>query len=546
MSIAKKEWLATYKGPVAGALFAAIVLFLWIVDVNRGLREESHDPLRRYAQGLAVSIESMLFSGKEVYINERHLSLHFNRIIGQTPHVFFILLKRDENIICPAGELPKNTNFDTTFGERVEGETLILWKRVGDYFEPPQEPHLGGNRRMPPPPGQGGQRGWINPGPPRMGPPGWGPRDGPPAGGPPHWEHEMGMSPSETTTKVTSGWRRRLRPRRHYGHGPPMRGHHGPPGGRPGSRQSSERPGPVRPYKWGNKEGPQKLESGNLLFVVGLSLRHGKMLTSNRSRNSIFLFAIFALLSVGILYAWTQSISASIVTAELEKEKTEREHLEELGLTAAGLAHETKNPIGIMLGLAQRIARHPGDAEEVRHMAEQIQDAADRASGRLGEFLKYSRLREPKIEVQNGQELIKRIVTALSPDFEVTGVSLDVETEPLSFKCDKDMITQVLVNLLINSLHACKEGGRVLISLKKDQDFGKLTVKDSGCGISNDLLNDVFKPYVTGKENGHGLGLAVTKRVIELHEWTIDVSSEEGQGTEFTVGNIEVTPTKEA
>ena len=520
MDFSSKKWLETYKGPVAGALFAAIVLVLWIVDVNRGLREESHDPLRRYAQGLAVSIESMLLSGKELHINEKQLSSHFNRIIRQTPHVVFILLKRDETIICPTGKLPQNTYFDTTFGERVERETLILWKRVGDYLEPPQAP---------PQPAQGGHGGWINPGPPR--------------GGPPHWEHEIGMP-----TTVTSGWRRRPRPRRHFAYGPPPHVYHRHSRGRPhpGPPQYPERLGPVRPYKWGNKEGPQELEGGNLLFVVGLSLRHGKMLTSNRNRNSIFLFAIFALLSTGILYAWTQSIRASIVAAELEKEKTEREHLEELGLTAAGLAHETKNPIGIMLGLAQRIARHPGDAKEVRNMAERIQDAADRASGRLGEFLKYSRLREPKLQEENGQELINRIVIALSPDFENSGVSLAVETEALTFKCDKNMVTQVLVNLLINSLHACEVGGQVTISLSKDSAFGKLKVKDNGCGISSDFTEEVFKPYVTGKENGHGLGLAVTKRIVELHSWTIDLVSTEGQGTEITVGNIQLTATKEA
>ena len=489
MSTTSKKWLRTYKGPIAGAVVASIVLVLWIFDVAHGMKEETYSPLRRYAQGLAVSIESMLLTGKDVSVKEIEISSHFNRIIKQTPHLFFIFLKQDEKVICPAGELPSDTTFDTTFGERIEEETLILWKRVGDYFEPPREEPLHGGIRRPPPFGHG--------------PPGFGP---------------------------TTGWRRRPRLREAGGFWPPP-----------------ERPQPPeRPYRWGTKEGPQKLEKGTLLLVIGLSIRHGKRLTGNRKHNSIFLFAIFALLSLGILYAWTQSISASIVAAELEKEKTEREHLEELGLTAAGLAHETKNPIGIMFGLAQRIARHPGDAEEVRNMAEQIQDAADRASGRLGEFLKYSRLREPKIDEQDGQELIKTIVVALSPDFELAGVSLDVETEAFSFKCDKDMITQVLVNLLINSLHACKEGGKVLISLKKIHTKGSLTVKDNGCGISSNLINDIFKPYITGKENGHGLGLAVTKRIIELHEWTIDVASKEGQGTEITVGNIEVAPMEEA
>ena len=520
MSFTKSKWFETYKGPIVGGLVAAIVLILWVIDVINGIRHEARDPLRRYALGLSTSIESMLLVGDRVTINRNLMGNHFTQVVRQTPHLLFIYLMQNDEILCSAGNLPNDTHIDRSFGERIEGDALILWKRVGDYFEPPQDAPLVR--------GGGESRGWISPsgnGPP---PPGRGFNMGPPI-------------------------------RRPFGPHP-----YGPPGGNnlPGGQFMSgpmmnngeganRPPGPMgpeefRPYRWGPEKKPQKLQDGSLMLVMGLSLRHGRYITGGRRRNSVFLFAIFAILSIGILYAWSQSIASSIVSAELEKERTEREHLEELGLTAAGLAHETKNPIGIMLGLAQRIARHPDDAEEVRGMAEQIQDAADRASGRLGEFLKYSRLREPIIELHNGDKLVREIAMALSPDFEATGIKLEIDIESMAFKCDKDMFTQVLVNLLINSLHACKEGDRVSISLKQTDGFGELTVSDDGCGISTDLIDDVFKPYVTGKQNGHGLGLAVTRRIVELHEWTIQLASAEGKGTEITLGNIEVTPIKEA
>ncbi len=473
MSKKTKDWKKKYRGPIIGAVITVFVLTLWSMERLNRMHDRARDPLRRYAHGVVNTIDGTLFNEKnELSFNKNDTGQYFQRLVSQTPHLQCLYLIKNGRIICSAGELPNDTQIWRSYGQREEGPYLILWKRVGDYFLPPEK-HQGG----------------------------------------PGVQSPQGLG---------------------FGSAHPPR----PGGGHPPLR-------PPKPYEWGTADGPEDLLSSDIVLVLAMSLRHGRFFAEARPDNSLAIFLVVALMATGILGAWAQSIRSSTLASELEKERTEREHLEELGLTAAGLAHETKNPIGIMLGLAQRIAKHPDDSDVVRNMAEQIQDAADRASGRLGEFLEYSRLREPKFEMYKADDVIERIAMALSTDFNTMGVTLTSQVEKAKLRCDKDMIGQVLVNLLLNSLHASSEGGEVKVDFSTDGNKGEIIVEDNGCGISEKLRGDVFKPYVTGKSNGHGLGLAITKRIIELHDWTISLETEEGRGTKFTLGNIEVTPMEE-
>jgi signal transduction histidine kinase len=106
--------------------------------------------------------------------------------------------------------------------------------------------------------------------------------------------------------------------------------------------------------------------------------------------------------------------------------------------------------------------------------------------------------------------------------------------------CDEDMTLQVLLNLLLNSLRATEEGDSVTVSLSSDGGLGVIKIEDNGKGISPALLPDVFKPYVSSSEDGHGLGLAIVKRVSQCHNWKVDISSKEGNGTTVSIRNIQI------
>jgi len=275
-------------------------------------------------------------------------------------------------------------------------------------------------------------------------------------------------------------------------------------------------------------------------LVVGLERRLPPGMSA-RARNELLLKLSLAVLCVAaVAVLWIQSIHARVLASELDVERAEREHLEELGLAAAGLAHETRNPLGIILGLAQRIAANPRDSKRNEQMMEQIIDAAESASARLGEFMTYASQRRPKLEEVDVREAADRIVDVLVRDFEAHGVAIRVEADPVHIWCDAEMLQQILVNLLQNSLHASDAGSAATIRFRQTGQTGVLSVEDQGHGIPGDLLPDVFKPYVSGRGDGHGLGLAIVRQFVHQHGWTIRIGSSSNGGTAVEIGKIPV------
>jgi two-component system sensor histidine kinase HydH len=251
-------------------------------------------------------------------------------------------------------------------------------------------------------------------------------------------------------------------------------------------------------------------------------------------------FAVFAFVA-----AWIQGIRSRALAARLRLERTRRGHLEELSLVAAGLAHETKNPLGVIRGIAQRMLADPGgDPEEA---AEQIIDAADQAAGRLGEFINYARHRTPALRPLAAAEVVERALGVLDGDAASLDVELAREVAGLHLLADEDMLIQVILNLVLNALQAVAPGGRIRVAVTSGSRGGLLVVEDDGPGIPAALADQVLKPYVTGREGGHGMGLAIVRRIVEQHGWDIDLDSAEGRGTRVTIRGIRVVaPGKEA
>jgi len=235
---------------------------------------------------------------------------------------------------------------------------------------------------------------------------------------------------------------------------------------------------------------------------------------------------------------WMLTIHTRTLAAELAMERMKRAHFEELGLAAAGLAHEAKNPLGIIRGLAQGIASDPAAGAAQRKTAEQIIDAVDRTSARLGEFMSYARFREPEIEAVNCRRMCEEVAGIMTQDFENAGVEISVEAAPVQVAADREMLQRILVNLLLNSLKASRPGSTVRIRTRSGKEGVSLSVEDDGEGIPPDLLPEVWKPYVSGRKEGHGLGLSIVKRIAERHGWTVSISSAEGKGTTVVIAGM--------
>ncbi len=245
---------------------------------------------------------------------------------------------------------------------------------------------------------------------------------------------------------------------------------------------------------------------------------------------------IFAL----VFIIWSQFIRIHELMSRLLAEKKKSEYVDELGLAATGLAHETKNPLGVIRGLAQNIADNSKVPGNVRTKAREIMEETDVTTARLGDFLSYAKLRKPSPSPIDAQKFISRIANLLEDDFKHAGIKLEQEIKVSCILADKDMLSQVLMNLLTNSLRFTPENGCVEISLcPSGKSEATLSVKDNGEGIPPEILPNVFKPYVSGSAAGYGIGLAIVKRVAEQSGWKIKLLSKLGHGTEITIEGIE-------
>ena len=264
----------------------------------------------------------------------------------------------------------------------------------------------------------------------------------------------------------------------------------------------------------------------------------------------VFLFAQSVILA--------QRFAGSLTTVErqrgelqelvdrLEKERRERKRYEELSLAASGLAHETKNPLGIIRGLAQRLVVSSDASSAARRSAGQILDQADLAASRLGDFLTYARLRDPELESTDLGALLRYAAEVLAPDLDAKNIPCQVDAKA-TVLADEEMLLQIVLNLMLNSIAASRSGDALELRFEKDRSVdagepaqGRLLVVDHGDGIAPELLDKVRKPYVSGRADGHGLGLALVERLAELHDWQLHIHSRLGEGTRVELRGLRI------
>jgi signal transduction histidine kinase len=115
---------------------------------------------------------------------------------------------------------------------------------------------------------------------------------------------------------------------------------------------------------------------------------------------------------------------------------------------------------------------------------------------------------------------------------------MDVQVDDICIQCDPEMLSQILLNLLMNSLKSMESGGRISVELKSSGKIARMSISDTGSGIPPELLPNIFKPYVSKRADGYGIGLAIVKRIVEQSGWNIHVDSKKGLGTKITITGI--------
>ncbi|MDO9042321.1 MAG: PAS domain S-box protein [Desulfocapsaceae bacterium] len=235
-----------------------------------------------------------------------------------------------------------------------------------------------------------------------------------------------------------------------------------------------------------------------------------------------------------------------------EKQRTEEElvkikKLESVGVLAGGIAHDFNNILVAILGNIN-LALLDGNLEEkTRKLLSEAEKASIRAKGLTQQLLTFSKGGEPVKQTTSIAEIIQE-----SADFVLHGSNVacrySLPEDLWLVDIDKGQMSQVIQNIIINANHAMPDGGNIQVncenidslaipgvSLPVPNKYIKITISDNGIGIPKSLIDKIFDPYFTTKEEGSGLGLAVTHSIIAKHNGSISVESQPGEGTTFTL-----------
>ncbi|MGO0121951.1 ATP-binding protein [Desulfothermobacter acidiphilus] len=208
-----------------------------------------------------------------------------------------------------------------------------------------------------------------------------------------------------------------------------------------------------------------------------------------------------------------------------------------VGRLAAALFHEIRNPLTSIKGVLQLLYERREEGDPERRYLEVILGELDRAVRIIRNFLYFARPRECHPELTDLDFLMRDIVLMLEPQAAASKVELFYQPTPgLSlFPVDPDLLKQAILNLAQNALQAMPQGGKLYLRLYPWQEGVAIEVEDSGVGIPPEHLTRLGEAFFTTRREGTGLGLAVSYQIVRLHGGTIEVESEEGRGTKFTI-----------
>lgn len=224
---------------------------------------------------------------------------------------------------------------------------------------------------------------------------------------------------------------------------------------------------------------------------------------------------------------------------ETQQQLIQSEKLAAVGELTAGIVHDVKNPLAVIKGVAEELHDENKLPPDIQKQLMTIRENATRATRIVTDLLKFARQSTP---VMKRQDICETIRTAIRlTDYIARKGQVEVHTElppnPLLVAYDATQIEQVLVNLIQNAIQAMPDGGTLFIRLGRAERRVSIEVMDTGVGITKENLRRIFDPFFTTKPAGEGtgLGLSVSYGIISRHSGKIEVKSEVGKGTKFTI-----------
>jgi signal transduction histidine kinase len=276
-------------------------------------------------------------------------------------------------------------------------------------------------------------------------------------------------------------------------------------------------------------------------FVVVLSAQPALTAESSDLWMRIVIGLLGTVGVAGFAVAWRSLIQTSELQLRLVRASEQNLHLKELSLAAAGLAHETRNPLNIIRGLAQLVAKQEGISPEIAAKSREIINETDRVTAQLNEFINYSRPREVRRGATDLGAVASEVARALNYDIEEKKIKLEVLVESVVIEADEQLLRQALFNLALNAIQAVPPQGVIRIrASRRSNEEAFIEISDNGPGVPPEQRGEIFKPYFTTHTEGTGLGLSVVQQIVLAHGWEIQCLPNEPTGALFRISHVKL------
>ena len=217
---------------------------------------------------------------------------------------------------------------------------------------------------------------------------------------------------------------------------------------------------------------------------------------------------------------------------ELEVSLHQSEKLASMGRVVASIAHEIRNPLGIIRSSAELLlSREQSQDQTQKAILEAIYDETCRLSTTVTDFLDYAKPRNPHLQQVRLGELLQKIITFQTGELKKCDIHLNLhEFNDVSIYCDADLLYRAFYNILTNARQAIKNNGEIEIIISADNDYLKVSVHDTGPGFHNGNFTQPLDPFYTSKEDGTGLGLPIVNSIVAVHGGRLELHNKTPHG----------------
>ena len=265
-----------------------------------------------------------------------------------------------------------------------------------------------------------------------------------------------------------------------------------------------------------------------------LDLSKSSYTVEDRERERVFSVSISQVSNRDDFAGYVLLIKDITAMKEKEAEDSRNKRLMAMGEMMASIVHELRNPLcSIELYSSMLYRELKGTSYEA--IARGVSGGVQNLNNFLSNMLYFAKPRIPKNTLFRIDTVVEETISMISPVVQTREISVHQDVEPFCLQGDPGLLKQAIMNILLNAVQAMESGGEIRVFTEFTEGYLRLNIKDSGKGIDRTIMDRIFDPFFSTKEEGTGLGLSIALRIMQSHGGSISIKSTPGQGTVFTL-----------